>query len=149
MSLFVPSGEGPLARGSRGKTTTFKVTSEASEGRFGLFEHYLPPGSGGASPHFHRTMIEAFYVLEGDLTFSVEGHATQASAGDVLYVPQQAVHGFRVSEARAARILMMFCPALDREQYFCALEALSPSGAPPDQDALLALMHRFDQYPLD
>jgi hypothetical protein len=44
---------------------------------------------------------------------------------------------------------MMFCPAFDREKYFEALEELSADGRPPDQDALLLLMNRFDQYPLD
>ena len=72
-----------------------------------------------------------------------------ATKGDVLYVPQNVPHGFKVSEHMPARLLMMFCPALDREKYFEALEELSANGQPPDQDALLALMNRFDQYPLD
>lgn len=149
MTLFVPSGHGPFARGSNGKATTFKITGATSGGRFGLFEHYMPPGSGGASPHFHKEMIESFYVLEGEVRFTIEDTVQVATKGDVLYVPQNVPHGFKVSEHMPARLLMMFCPALDREKYFEALEELSANGQPPDQDALLALMNRFDQYPLD
>lgn len=149
MTLFVPSGHGPFARGGNGKVTTFKVTGAATGGRFGLFEHYMPAGSGGASPHYHKEMIESFYVLEGEVHFTIEDEVKVATQGDVLYVPQNVPHGFKVSEHSPARILMMFCPAFDREKYFEALEELSADGRPPDQDALLLLMNRFDQYPLD
>jgi ribosomal protein L16 Arg81 hydroxylase len=81
--------------------------------------------------------------------FTIEDEVKVATQGDVLYVPQNVPHGFKVSEHSPARILMMFCPAFDREKYFEALEELSADGRPPDQDALLLLMNRFDQYPLD
>ena len=138
MTLFVPSGQGPFARGRNGKQTAFKVTGASTGGRFGLFEHYLPPASGGAGPHYHKEMIESFYVLEGEVRFTIGDTVRLATTGDVLYIPQNVTHGFKVSEHNAARLLMMFCPALDREKYFEALEELGENGQPLDQGPRLS-----------
>ena len=55
----------------------------------------MPPGSGGASPHFHKEMIESFYVLEGEVRFTIEDTVQVATKGDVLYVPQNVPTGSR------------------------------------------------------
>jgi mannose-6-phosphate isomerase-like protein (cupin superfamily) len=149
MTLYVPAGQGPSASGAKGKRTTFKIVGDDTGDSFGLFEHYMPPDSGGASLHYHREMIESFYVLEGELLFTVEDRQVIAGPGDTLFVPRLAHHGFKVCGGEAARILMMFSPMHGRERYFQELEAMAAEGRETDQDALLELMHRFDQYPLD
>jgi mannose-6-phosphate isomerase-like protein (cupin superfamily) len=149
MTLYVPSGAGAFANGANGKRTTFKIVGSDTDDRFGLFEHCMPAGSGGASPHYHEEMIEAFYVLEGTLVFTLGDRQVLAGTGDTVCVPALVPHGFKVGAERAARMLMMFSPMRGREEYFRTLEVMAAEGRDTDQDALLELMLRFDQFPLD
>ncbi|MGH9454238.1 MAG: cupin domain-containing protein [Terriglobia bacterium] len=49
-----------------------KATGESTGGAFGLIEQLIPAGF--ATPyHVHHAEDEAFYVLEGQLTFICEG----------------------------------------------------------------------------
>ncbi len=50
------------------------------------------PG-GGADPHVHP-YDETFLVLEGRVTFTVDGTAIACGPGDVLVVAAGSVHGF-------------------------------------------------------
>lgn len=43
----------------------------------------------------------------------------------------------------------MFCPAGRRERYFEGMVELTHDDRVPDQVALVALMRRFDQEPVD
>ena len=61
----------------RGSTITlvgdvyrFLATGEDTNGKYALFEALVPPG-GGPPPHVHSREEEGFYVLEGEITFSV------------------------------------------------------------------------------
>ena len=48
------------------------VRSEQSSGRVGIIESVMPPGVAGPPLHKHD-FDEAFYVLEGELTFHLGG----------------------------------------------------------------------------
>src|SRR4051794_2059900 len=55
------------------------------------------PGEQVAGPHVHLRHTDAFYVLDGELTFEV-GHerlAVTVSAGGLVAVPPQVTHSFR------------------------------------------------------
>ncbi len=41
------------------------ATGASTAGRFGLYRWDAGPRSGGADPHFHRTMSESFFVVSG------------------------------------------------------------------------------------
>ncbi len=49
-------------------------------GQYALWEAIVPPG-GGPPPHTHSREEEGFYVLEGEITFYVEGQPFVATAG--------------------------------------------------------------------
>src|SRR5689334_19784747 len=49
------------------------VPGSRTQQRYGLAEYRLAPHSPGASPHYHQTFSEAFYVLSGRPTFYAEG----------------------------------------------------------------------------
>ncbi|OMQ14094.1 hypothetical protein A7K94_0219075 [Modestobacter sp. VKM Ac-2676] len=44
--------------------TRFVATGAQTRGDFGLFEVVMPPGGSGPGPHLHRTVSEAFHVLD-------------------------------------------------------------------------------------
>ncbi|HEX5535250.1 MAG TPA: cupin domain-containing protein [Actinomycetales bacterium] len=116
-------------------------------GQYGLFEWHMAASSGGASPHFHRTFSEAFYVMSGTVTLFDGRSWTKAGAGDFLFVPEGGVHGFRNDADEPASMLILFAPGAPREDYFRELAEIRTSGRQLSQDEWLELWARHDQYP--
>jgi hypothetical protein len=65
-----------------------------------------------------------------------------------MLVPENTPHGFSNVGQTQATLLIMFCPADSREQYFEGLAELMKDGRQPSQEELLELMQQFDQYPV-
>src|SRR5215204_5145272 len=55
------------------------------------------PGEVGTDPHVHREHTDAFYVLDGELTFGLgpDGEPVSVAAGGFVAVPPNVVHSFR------------------------------------------------------
>lgn len=51
-------------------------------------------GRDGADLHVHRSHVDVFVVLEGELTLKLEGGTRVVGAGNVVTVPPMVVHGF-------------------------------------------------------
>jgi quercetin dioxygenase-like cupin family protein len=66
-----------------------------------------PGGEQVAGPHVHHEHTDAFFVLEGGLTFQVGGEDTEitVSAGDFVAAPPLVAHSFRTTGDRPARWL--------------------------------------------
>jgi quercetin dioxygenase-like cupin family protein len=64
--------------------TKVLLRSEESGGAVSLIENVVPPGFPGPYPHTHG-FDEAFYVLEGELTFQVEDELLTASPGELAF----------------------------------------------------------------
>jgi quercetin dioxygenase-like cupin family protein len=92
-----------------GSLVTIKSSAETTGGRVGVTENLGPRGSG--SPlHVHRNEDEWFYVIEGELTFSVGGQVITAPAGSFVYGPRNIPHTFTVTSEQA-RFLLVVEPA--------------------------------------
>jgi len=59
-------------------------------------ETSLPADRSGPRPHIHRQHADAFYVLEGGLSFRVGSQQRTVSAGSFVLAPPGLVHGFDV-----------------------------------------------------
>ncbi|WP_431191367.1 cupin domain-containing protein [Funiculus sociatus] len=94
-------------------------------------------------------MEEMFYVLEGEVEILVGEQTVQGQAGAFVLVPRGTPHAFANRGTQAAKLLIMFCPAGSREKYFEGLAELLKDGQPPDRKALVELMRRFDQEPVN
>lgn len=82
------------------------VKADAAEGApFSFLEIALPPGA--STPfHRHQDETETFYVLEGEVTFVLEGDRTRAARpGSFLHVPAGVAHGFQTETA--ARVIVI------------------------------------------
>lgn len=77
---------------------------------FALLETIVLPG-GGPPPHTHSREDEAFFVIEGAVTFVVEGRAQLAPPGAYVYAPRGVRHAFRNERAEPARMLVHVSPA--------------------------------------
>ncbi len=129
-----------------GTLMTLKATGATTRQAFGLIEQVLPAGF-APPPHVHHDEDEAFYILEGHLTFTCGERTWEAPAGTFVFLPRDIVHGFRVAGDQAARLLQFNTPA-GVEQLFVeagepARERTLPPAGPPAVDTLLALTERY------
>ena len=93
------------------------VSGEETGGRIAVFEEIVPPG-GGPPRHTHREQLEIFHILEGTLSFEVDGQSFERTAGEVAVVPAGAVHAFQNHGPADSRIHFQMLPALRSEEAF-------------------------------
>ena len=106
--VYLPANTGE-AYWVMGDMFMYLVTGAESGGSyFTLIADVAPHG--GPPPHVHHLEEEQFYVLEGELTFSVRDQTIQINAGDFLHIPRDTVHSFKNGPA-PARLLASFSPA--------------------------------------
>lgn len=146
-TILLP-GEGESVQIGTTTNTTFKATGGATDNRLGMYEHRMDPGAPGASPHIHREQLEAFYVLDGVVELHLDGKTFAAPRGTFVNVPESMSHGFRNPYQDQATMLIIFTPALNREEYFRGLAELYQDGNRPSEGELLDLMARYDQFEL-
>ena len=126
---------------------THKLTGAETDGR--LFQMVVTEPRGAAPPmHVHRDADETFYVLEGELTFYIDGGEIPASRSDFVFVPRGCPHTFLVRSERA-RMLVTFGPA-GIEGFFTELgtdaqRALKPPApAAPDPGWFATVADRYE-----
>ncbi|MEX1173687.1 MAG: cupin domain-containing protein [Chloroflexota bacterium] len=86
-----------------GATTARLVATGTQTGeRYGLFRWDMAATSGGATPHYHRTFSEAFYVIDGRVSLFDGTTWREGGAGDFLYLPPGGIHAFRLRSGRLA-----------------------------------------------
>jgi mannose-6-phosphate isomerase-like protein (cupin superfamily) len=74
-------------------------------------------GERGAEPHVHHQHTDAFYVLEGELTFQVEEAVITKRAGELAFAPRGVAHTFANHSDAPARYVLVCTPA-GFERYF-------------------------------
>jgi len=89
---------------------TFKVTGQDTGGTYSLFEGLVPPRA-GPPLHFHTREFEAFYILEGDLTFHSQAGSVVAGPGTYVHIPMNLVHTFHNESNRPVRMIAIVAPA--------------------------------------
>ena len=70
------------------------------------------PGEVGPDPHVHREHTDAWYVLDGELTFTLgpDSERRSAGAGTFVAVPPNLIHSFANEGATDARFLNFHTP---------------------------------------
>jgi quercetin dioxygenase-like cupin family protein len=144
MSGIVPPGEGHMLT-ARGSVMAFKAMAQHTGGDFSLMERTLPPGGRIPPAHRHATCTEAYFVLDGAVTFWLDGDRTAGGPGDFLLVPRGAGHTFGNDSESPARLLVLHAPALDA--YFTELHRLWAGDEPPTREQEQELMSRFGMDP--
>jgi uncharacterized cupin superfamily protein len=69
------------------------LRSEQSGGAVSMIDVVAPAGFPGPPLHVHD-FDEAFYVLEGELTFQLEDRLVTAGAGELAFAPRNVPHTF-------------------------------------------------------
>ena len=130
---------------ARGSVMAFKAVAAQTGGDFSLMERTLPPGGRQPPAHRHVNCSEAFFVLGGQIAFSLDGTGLTGGPGDFLLVPRGAAHTFGNAGTDEARLLVLHAPAMDA--YFEELHRLWAAGQPPATEEERALMARFGMEP--
>ncbi|MCF3962708.1 cupin domain-containing protein [Streptomyces fuscigenes] len=112
--------------GERGKDAIhYLATTTTTRGEYGLYRVEMSARSGGPRTHFHRTISESFFILEGTVRLFDGERWIDARKGDFLHVPQGGLHAFRNDSDAQAEMLLLFTPGAPREGYFEGLPGLA------------------------
>jgi quercetin dioxygenase-like cupin family protein len=61
-------------------------------------------------PHRHGDHVDAFYVLEGEVEFTVGEDVIRAGPATFVAAPPGTLHGFRAADGGRARVLNLHAP---------------------------------------
>lgn len=107
-----------------------KATAESTGGAFGLVESLIAPGA--APPmHVHYDEDEAFYVLEGELTFQCGDETARATKGSFVFLPRGVPHGFVVESDTPVRMLTLLVPGGGERMFVDGGRPAEHDGLPP------------------
>ncbi len=79
--------------------------------RFNLAVTTIQPRRTGPGAHAHESEDDAFYMLEGELVFTVAGDEVFAGPGTFLLVPPGVRHDFENRTDQVARFVNVHAPA--------------------------------------
>ncbi|MGW6934568.1 cupin domain-containing protein [Lentzea sp. NPDC054927] len=132
----------PPDLGSPGDGIHYLATTETTRGEFGLYRVMMKPRAAGPSTHFHRTISESFFILDGTVRLFNGEKWIDAEAGDFLLVPQGGLHAFRNASDAPAEMLLLFTPGAPREEYFEMVGKIAEADRP-------AFLDKHDSYFID
>jgi len=134
-----------------GDVYRFLATGDDTNGKYAMWEAIVPPG-GGPPPHVHSREEEGFYILEGEITFTVNGEKIVATAGMFANVPVGTPHSFKNESDRPAKILISVAPA-GLEQMFMEVGVPLTEGAttalPPTKEEIEKLLTVAPRYGIE
>lgn len=143
-AMFFEPGQGKFLT-ARGSQMFFKAVGATTSGTFSLMERTLPPGGRKPPPHIHRSIEEAYYVLDGHVEFTVGERTHVGGPRSFVLVPRGVSHTFGNGGEIIARLLVLHAPPLDA--YFEELQRLWSGENAPTPEEELTLMRRHGMEP--
>jgi quercetin dioxygenase-like cupin family protein len=122
--------------------TVIHASAKTTNGVFGLVEHSsMHPGF--ATPyHVHHREDEAFYVIDGEVAFVLDGNWKRVGPGSYVYGPREIPHGFRIVSVAPARMLILCTPGGFENFVEELAQPLDGQPTPPDMPKLVAAAAR-------
>ena len=106
-----------------------KAATDETQGRFTCMDQRVPGGY-AAPLHIHRDEDEAWYILEGEVTFYCGDDQFSAGSGAWVYLPRDVPHAFKVG-ANEARLLTFTAPSGFADFVAASGELASERAIPP------------------
>ncbi|WP_144630776.1 cupin domain-containing protein [Bordetella genomosp. 13] len=120
----------------------FLVDGTDTTGHMAMAEMIVQPQAKVPPPHRHVDVDETIHIIEGSLTYRVDGQVRVLSRGDHCFSPRGSVHHFSNPGDVPARALVVFSPANIGPEYFREVAGVLGAGGPPNVEALKAVMTR-------
>jgi quercetin dioxygenase-like cupin family protein len=134
-----------------GDVYRFLATGADTNGTYAMWEACVPPG-GGPPPHVHSREEESFYVLEGEITITINVERFLAPAGTFANLPVGSLHSFRNESSRPAKMLISVAPAGLEEMFFesgVLLDEGATTALPPTQQEIEKLLAVAPKYGIE
>jgi quercetin dioxygenase-like cupin family protein len=106
-------GEGVVSAPGEGERLTSGARTafvKAELPHLSVFEFILDDGFEGPEPHTHSDHTDSFYVLEGEVEFTVEGRTLIGGPGTFVSAPRGVEHTFGKPGRGRARLLNVHAP---------------------------------------
>lgn len=106
--IVLRPGEGRSYR-MGGMSAVFKADEAETAGLYSVSEWWLEPDTAGPGAHSHPE-DDVFYVLEGTMSFLVDGDWVDCPPGSFVLAPAGAVHDFQNRGSVRAGVLNLSAP---------------------------------------
>ncbi len=141
--LHVRANHGPLLN-VIGDHQRIILTGEQTGGTMTLLANCNSPGT-GIPLHFHGSEDEAFYILEGEVEFTVADQTIIARKGDTIFGARKIPHAWKVIGDRDARMLVFVTPG-GCDRMFQELADLCRGGQRPAPETIMEICGRYDVH---
>ncbi len=147
---FVPAGAGESRGAPGGGRSVMKLLASES-GTIQVSEFEAIPGS-GPPLHVHSHEDEAFFILEGEITFFVSepgdrtgktGKRVVAPAGALVFGARNSAHTFKNCSNKTAKMVLIVSPGSNFEAFFAQVSAPGAGGAKPTEQEVIARVGKF------
>lgn len=129
------SSDKPMYELHPGRQLFIGATGADTGEAFGVIEEVIPPGD-GVPPHIHHTADELFYVLSGEITFTIGDLRVKGGTGTVAFIPHGTEHDWQNWSDEPARMLGVLARA-GFERFLVELSDLP--GASRNRETINAL----------
>ena len=86
------------------------ITPVESNPEFALALGETPPGMEGPPPHYHRSCEELFSVIEGEMTFFLDGEWLTLGPGETIKLKKEQLHTFKNASDKTLRYVNVHYP---------------------------------------
>jgi quercetin dioxygenase-like cupin family protein len=124
-----------------------KATTSSTGGAFSMVELTSFPGH--ETPyHLHHVEDEAFYVLDGEFTFILNGTKTVLQRSGYIFLPRGIPHGIRCTSSEPSSMLVLAMPGdgfvgMMSEMAEPAKQLVLPAPVAPDLQKLQRLCAKY------
>ncbi len=129
---------------------TWLAEGKDTNGQFSLVEVVARKGT-EPPPHTHSREDEAYYILEGEMTFQVGEQTIEAGPGDYVWLPRGIQH-VPIAKTPEIRVLAVITPAGLEEAFKQVSEPARaptlppPPEEPPDMEQMRQVLAVFEAY---
>jgi quercetin dioxygenase-like cupin family protein len=104
--------------------------------------HLTVPKLSGPPLHRHGREDEWFYVIDGEITWEIDGKRFSGGAGTSAFAPRGTAHAFQNFSDQTAHVLVMVTPA-GLERFFEDVTIMNKDLAQPDFERVGKLMQDY------
>lgn len=124
------------------------VSGEETGGAVCVLEVAMSP-AGGTPPHMHEREDEHFYILEGEVTFEIDGQTIVAKPETAVFAPRGQRHRYFNTSGKPARMVVSIFPAGLERMFMEVAMPMAPGAttAPaPTPEHIEAVMKACPRY---
>ncbi len=130
-----------------GHLMSILISGKDTNGAFSLIHGYEIRGL-EPPPHVHTKEDESFYILDGEINYTVDNELFKAKRGDWIFLPRNVQHSFQV-QSDQAEVIIHLSPG-GFEEYFREMSEPAkaliipprPQG-PPDVKKIIETASRY------